>query len=95
MARPIPKSELLKDLAEASGQSKAACDAFLTALGDVVTARAVKGETVKLPGIVTIEVRERPEREIRNPATGEMMTKAADRAPGFKATRELKEALNT
>ena len=44
-------------------------------------------------GFGTFEVRERPERQGRNPQTKEPMTIAASKLPAFKAGKALKDAV--
>jgi DNA-binding protein HU-beta len=38
--------------------------------------------------------RARPERQVRNPATGETMTKAADKSVKFSIAKSLKDIVN-
>ena len=52
-----------------------------------------KAELVAV-GFGTFEVSERPEREGRNPQTGETMKIAASKAPKFKAGKALKDIIN-
>ena len=66
----------------------------LKAFVDVVTDELVKGEKIQLVGFGTFEVSERPEREGRNPRTGETMKIAASKAPKFKAGKALKDMIN-
>ena len=54
----------------------------------------VKGEKVSLKGFGNFEIRERGERTGRNPRTGETMTISASKAPAFKASSALKNAVN-
>ena len=65
---------------------------FLSA--DDVAEELVKGVKLQLVGDGTVEVSERPEREGRNPKTGEAMTIAASRTPKFKAGKALKDQVN-
>ena len=53
----------------------------------------LKGDKVQLVGFGTFEVRERPERQGRNPQTKEPMTIAASKLPAFKAGKALKDAV--
>ncbi|KRD81770.1 DNA-binding protein [Bacillus sp. Root147] len=63
------------------------------ALFETISTTLVEGEKVQLVGFGTFEVRERSERTGRNPQTGEEMTIPATKVPGFKAGKELKEAV--
>jgi integration host factor subunit alpha len=53
------------------------------------------GETIKIPGFGNFVPQERSSRPGRNPATGEQITLPARRVVTFKASRKLKEALNS
>ena len=49
---------------------------------------------VQIVGFGTFEVKERAEREGRNPATGQAMVIPATKTPKFKAGKALKDAVN-
>ena len=51
------------------------------------------GERVRIGGLGLIEVKDRPARMGRNPATGEAIQIAASRKVAFRAAKELKAAL--
>ena len=87
------KTELLTAMAETSGLAKKDCDAALSAFIDTVEAALKSGDKVQLVGFGTFEVRERPERQGRNPQTKEPMTIAASKLPAFKAGKALKDAV--
>ena len=88
------KAELVAAVAEKAELSKKDSEKLLKAFVDVVTDELIKGEKVQLVGFGTFEVSERPEREGRNPHTGETMKIAASKAPKFKAGKALKDAIN-
>ena len=73
-----------------------ACDAGRVMInGKTAKAGAeVKAGDVIEIGFGTFEVSERPEREGRNPQTGETMKIAASKAPKFKAGKALKDIIN-
>ena len=81
-------------MAEKTGMKKNDAEKALKAFVDVVTDELVKGEKIQLVGFGTFEVSERPEREGRNPRTGETMKIAASKAPKFKAGKALKDMIN-
>ena len=88
------KTELVAAMAEKAGLSKKDAEAALKAFTETVAEELKKGEKIALVGFGTFEVSERPEREGRNPATGETMTIAASRVPKFKAGKPLKDLVN-
>ena len=51
------------------------------------------GKSVTLPGIGKIEAVEKPEREVRNPQTGEKKMAEAHTAPKFKFSTTFKSAI--
>lgn len=88
------KTELVAAIAENAGLSKKDTEAALRAFTEVVTDELKKGEKIQLVGFGTFEVSERPEREGRNPRTGETMKIAASKQPKFKPGKAFKDALN-
>lgn len=91
----MKKQELIDVIAEDAGLSKKAAGAALDALLDNVTGALTRGEEVTLPGFGKFTVTERAARKGRNPQTGEVVDIAASRAPGFKAGKPLKDAVNS
>ena len=79
MAQPMTKTQLVAALADAMGADKKTAGAALDAVTGVITSEVAAGGAVTLPGIGKIYCRERPERMVRNPATGETQKKPADK----------------
>ena len=92
--KPMTKTQLVTALAEAAGLDKTAAIRALEALTEIVTREVAAGGAVTLPGLGKFACRDRPEREVRNPSTGEKMTKPADRSAKVTISRQLKDALN-
>ena len=88
------KTELVAAIAENAGLSKKDAEAALKAFTEVVTDELKNGEKIQLVGFGTFEVSERPEREGRNPRTGETMKIAASKQPKFKPGKAFKDAVN-
>lgn len=88
------KPQLIEQIAKHGGMSKAdaarALEAVPLALGNAL----MGGEKVSIPGFGTFEAVEKPERQGRNPKTGETIAIAACKAVKFKAAKALKEAVN-
>ncbi len=85
------KSELVDLVAEKAGMSKKDSEKAIKAVLDSITDGLVKGEKVQLVGFGTFEVRNRKEREGRNPATGEKIKIEALKVPAFKPGKALKD----
>ncbi len=85
------KSELVDLVAEKAGMSKKDSEKAVKAVLDGITEGLVKGDKVQLVGFGTFEVRNRKEREGRNPATGEKIKIEALKVPAFKPGKALKD----
>jgi len=86
-------SELAKGVAATAGSSEAEAKAAITAVFYQIASAAAKGEEVSIPGFGKFAVKDRPERQGRNPATGEVMTIAASKKVSFTAAKGLKDKL--
>ena len=87
------KTELIKAIATKAELNQKQATAALDALTATITETLKEGENVTLLGFGTFEVRERAERQGRNPATGETITIAASKTPAFKAGKAFKDAV--
>ena len=88
------KSELIDAIAEKGGVSKSDAGKALDATIASITEALKKGDTVTLVGFGTFSVKERAARTGRNPQTGNPISIAAAKIPGFKAGKALKDAVN-
>lgn len=80
-------------LAEAHDLPKKQALEMLTQTVDMVTKHLKKGSRVRLAGLGILQVRKRPARMGRNPATGEAIKIKASKKVAFRAAKELKEAV--
>ena len=94
MAKPLTKTQLVATLAEELGSDKKTATASLDAIVAVITREVSGGGAVTLPGIGKIYCRERPERMVRNPATGEQIKKDADKVVKMTIAKALKDSVN-
>jgi DNA-binding protein HU-beta len=88
------KAELIEAIADSANLTKADAGRALDGLVDAVTAALKKGDTVSLVGFGSFSVKERAERQGRNPQTGNSITIKAAKIPSFKAGKALKDAVN-
>ena len=93
MAKPMTKTQLVAALAEEMDSDKKSAGAALDAVVAIITREVSGGGAVALPGVGKIYCRERRERMVRNPATGEAITIKASRSLGFKQAKGLKDKL--
>ena len=94
MAKPMTKTQLVAALADKMGSDKKSAGAALDAVCDVITSEVSSGGAVTLPGVGKIYCRERPERMVRNPATGEQFKKPADKVVKMTIAKALKDSVN-
>lgn len=92
--KPMTKTQMLTALAERMGTDKKSAGAALDALTGLITDEVANGGAVTLPGIGKIACRERPERMVRNPATGEQIKKDADKVVKMTIAKALKDSVN-
>jgi DNA-binding protein HU-beta len=88
------KAELIEAIAEAADLKKVEASRALDGVVDAITHALKQGDTVSLVGFGSFLVKERAERQGRNPQSGESITIAAARIPSFKAGKALKDAVN-
>lgn len=94
MNKPMTKTQLIAALAEEMGTDKKSASAALEAVSALVTREVSAGGAITLPGLGKMACRARPERQVRNPATGETMMKAADKQVKFTIAKALKDSVN-
>ena len=88
------KPELAAAIAEDTGLSKGKAQEVLNAITDQIGAALARDEGVSLPGFGSFSIRERSARTGRNPQTGAPMNIPASKSVGFKAGKQLKDAVN-
>jgi DNA-binding protein HU-beta len=89
----VSLKQLAAELAEAHGMSKKDSQAVLDDLMSRITKHLKKGNKLRLTGLGILQVRKRPARMGRNPATGEAIKIKASKKVAFRASKELKEAV--
>lgn len=94
MAKPMTKTQLVAALSDEMGSDKKTAGSALDAVIAIITREVSGGGAVTLPGIGKIYCRERPERMVRNPATGEQMKKEADKVVKMTIAKALKDSVN-
>ena len=89
----MTKKDLIEVVAKkANLTNKAARDSVQTML-NTIRDSLKRGEKVVLTGFGTFSIRTRQQRVGRNPKTGDKITLAARKAPGFTAGKTLKKAV--
>lgn len=88
------KSEFIAKLAKGYAWDKAHAELALDGVLGVIKEALAAGEDITLVGFGTFTVAAKPERQGRNPKTGEPITIPAAKVPKFKPGKLLKDAVN-
>jgi DNA-binding protein HU-beta len=87
----------LRQLAEALSTNhelpKKQVQGMLEDLVGTITKHLKKGARIRIGGLGILQVRKRPARKGRNPATGEEIKIKASKKVAFRAAKELKESI--
>ena len=89
----VALSKITADLAEKHEMSKKAAAAILTDFIDLTVKHLKKGAKVRVTGLGIFQVKKRPARMGRNPATGEAIKIKASKKLAFRAAKEVKDAI--
>lgn len=92
--KPMTKTQLVAALADEMGTDKKAAGSALESICNLITREVSGGGAVTLPAVGKIYCRERPERMVRNPATGEQFKKEADKVVKMTIAKALKDSVN-
>lgn len=87
-------AELAEAVAGANGLTKADARKLVDAVFGVIVDAAANGDEIALSGFGKFKVKETPEREGRNPSTGETITIKASKKLGFTPAKAVKDRLN-
>ena len=89
----MTKRELIEVVAKKANLTNKAARDSVQAVINSIRDSLKRGEKVVITGFGTFSVRNRVERIGRNPKTGEKITIAARKAPGFTPGKTLKKAV--
>lgn len=89
------RSELVSAVALSTGFGKGKTEILVSAALETIAERLADGESVRLAGLGTLEVRMFDARKGRNPKTGELLEIPARRAVAFRPATAIREALRS
>lgn len=92
-AATITLKTVFEEMAAGHEIPKKQANALLAAMVETVTRHLKNGDRIRMTGLGILEVKDRPARQGRNPATGETIQIAASKKVAFRAAKELKEAV--
>ncbi|WP_159980459.1 MULTISPECIES: HU family DNA-binding protein [unclassified Novosphingobium] len=87
-------SDLADVIATDTGITKTDARKIVDAVFDAIGNAAAKGDEISLNGFGKFKIKDSPEREGRNPATGETMTIKASKKLAFAPAKAIKDKLN-
>jgi DNA-binding protein HU-beta len=80
-------------LSESHDMPKKQANAVLEDMVALITKHLKKGDRIRIGGLGILQVRKRPARMGRNPATGEAIKIKASKKVAFRAAKDLKEQI--
>ena len=89
----VTLKHLAATLAENHEIAKKQANAILDDFVGLVTKNLKKGARIRIGGLGILQVRKRPARMGRNPATGEQIKIKASKKLSFRAAKEVKDAI--
>lgn len=89
----MTKTDFVKAVAAASGQTQVTVNEVLDVLPDVVAMFLRQEQKVKIPGLAIAELRHVEEREAFNPRTGETFIAPARNRVTIRPVKNLKESV--
>jgi DNA-binding protein HU-beta len=92
-AETVTLKGIFEQLAEGNELPKKVAHAMAAGLVEAVITHLKNGDRLRMSGLGILEVKDRPARMGRNPATGEAMQIAASRKVAFRVAKELKAAV--
>ena len=92
-AETVTLRHLAMALAESNDLPKSKVNAMLMGMVGDIAKHLKKGRRIRINGLGILQVRKRPARMGRNPATGEAIKIKASKKVAFRAAKDLKEAV--
>ena len=93
VAATVTMKHLAAQLAETDEMSKKAAEAVMDHVIGLMVAHLTAGDRLRLGGFGILQVKDRPARSGRNPATGAAIQIAASRKITFRPAKELRDAI--
>ena len=91
----MTKSELIDKLVEVRSMlTRKDSEAVVSLVFDSMTEALTKGDKVEIRGFGSFTIRDREQREARNPKSGEVVSIPSKKTPFFKTGKDLRERVN-
>lgn len=92
-ADTVTMRQLAAALSESHELPKKQAVSMLEDMVGMITKHLKKGDRIRIGGLGILQVKKRPARMGRNPATGEAIKIKASKKVAFRAAKELKESI--
>ncbi len=91
----MTKAELIEKVSEKiQGLTKKQTEVIVNSIFNSIKESLAKGNKIEIRGFGSFRIRQRRQRDGRNPKTGASVSVPAKRVPFFKAGKELKEIVD-
>ena len=90
----MKKPELIEAVSKSTGEDMTTCTKIISSLLDNIINTLASGEDINLYGFGNFKVIDVPERERKNPKTGEMKLVPAKKNPKFYFSSAIKNKIN-
>jgi DNA-binding protein HU-beta len=90
----VNKNDLIQQLSERTGLAKNEATKAIDGVFEAITDALKTGDEVRLTGFGVFAVSDRPGGKGRNPQTGQEIDIKPSKQPRFRASKQLKDALN-
>jgi DNA-binding protein HU-beta len=91
--KPVTLKNMAVVLADKHGLAKKEANSMLEDFVGMMGKHLKKGDKIRISGLGIFQVRKRPARMGRNPATGEAIKIKASKKIAFRAAKDLKESI--
>lgn len=91
----VTKADMVDIISEATGLTKVETEAVVTGFLEKMKDALKQGERVEFRGFGSFSVKKRKPKKARNPGTGETIYLPERYVPVFKASKLLKDEINT
>ncbi|MBV9756184.1 MAG: HU family DNA-binding protein [Alphaproteobacteria bacterium] len=85
--------QIAAEIAETHGLARKQADGVLAGTVELMVRHLKKGDKVRIGGLGILQVKKRPARMGRNPATGEQIKIKASKRVAFRVAKDLKDAI--
>ena len=89
----VTTKHLSAEFSERQGMDKKQAEAAVAGVFEMLVAHLKSGDRVRIAGLGILEVKDRPARMGRNPATGEAVQIKASKKVAFRVAKDLRDAL--